>query len=736
MIGTTVSHYKILEKLGGGGMGVVYRAEDTRLDRPVTLKFLPPDLTRDPEARERFIHEAKAASALQHNNICNIHDIEETSDGKMFIVMECYDGETLKLRIEKGQLRIEEAVDVTIQVAQGLQKAHEKGIVHRDIKPANIIITNDGVAKILDFGLAKLTGQARLTKTGSTVGTAGYMSPEQARGLDVDHRTDIWSLGVVLYEMLTGKLPFRGEHEAALLYSIVHEEPQPISIFRPDLPLDVESSITKMLQKEPGERFQYMQELLSQLDAIKKKNETKGGKALPSIAVLPFVNMSPDPENEYFSDGLSEEIINALSKLEGLHVTARTSAFRFRGKDLDMREIGRQLNVSTVLEGSVRKAGNRLRITAQLINVSDGYHLWSEKYDRELKDVFAIQDEISLAIVDKLKVRLLGEDQARLAKRYTVDFEVYDLYLKGRYCLDKLTEEGIKKGLDFFQQAIQKDQSYALAHGGVACVYFVLAVVEQLPSSETMPSAKSELLKALELDDSLAEVHAWLGELYLQHEWDWSSAEREFRRAIELRPNSPEGHQFYADYLISMGRMEEALAEVERARVLDPLSSIPKTMLAWQLYASRRFDQAIDYCRKMLETEPSFLLQIHLWRSLYQKNMLDEALVECKRLFTLFVSREVAEAMEHSYVESGYKGAMYAGAQMLMEQSRLRYVSPYMIATLFAHAEEHDLTLQWLEKAYEERDQRVYSMGMDPGWDRVRSNPRFIALLEKVGLKK
>jgi serine/threonine-protein kinase len=733
MIGQTISHYRILEKLGEGGMGAVYKAEDTRLKRTVALKFLPPELTCEVEAKQRFIHEAQAASVLDHPNICNIHEIGETGDGQLFIAMACYEGETLKLRIAKGRLRIEEAVGIAIQVAQGLQKAHEKGIVHRDIKPANIIITNDGVAKILDFGLAKLAGQAKLTKTGSTFGTAAYMSPEQARGLDVDHRTDIWSLGVVLYEMLTGHLPFRGDHEAALLYSIVHEESQPISSFRSDLPPDLELSITKMLQKEPGERFQHMRELLSQLGTKNKRHEIEDDKALPSIAVLPFVNMSADPENAYFSDGLSEEIINALSKLEGLQVTARTSAFRFRGKELDVRDIGKQLNASTVLEGSVRKAGNRLRITAQLINVSDGYHLWSEKYDRELKDVFTIQDEISLAIVDKLKVRLLGEDKARLAKRYTDNFEVYDLYLKGRYCLSKLTEGGIKKSLDYFQQAIRKDPSYALAYGGVAGVYYVLAVIEQLPSNETMPRVKSELLKALELDDSLAEVHAWLGELYLQYEWDWSSAERELKRAIELKPNSPEGHQFYADYLISTGRMDEALAEVERARVLDPLSTIPNTILAWQLFTSRRFDQAIDHCRKMLEKEPSYLLQVHLWRSLHQKNMLNEALTECKRLFTLFAGREIAEAMEHGYPESGFKGAMCAGAQTLMEQSKVRYVSPYMIATLFAQAEEHDLTLQWLEKAYEERDQRVYSMGIDPGWDRVRSNPRFTALLKNVG---
>ena len=409
MIGQTISHYRILEKLGEGGMGVVYKAQDTKLKRTVALKFLPPEYTRDADAKARFIHEAQAASALQHNNICTIHDIDGTDDGRLFIVMDCYEGEPLKEKIARGPMKLEEAVEIAVQVASGLSKAHEKGIVHRDIKPGNVIITTDGIAKIVDFGLAKLAGQTMITKAGKTLGTVAYMSPEQARGEKVDHRTDIWSLGVVLYEMLTGRLPFRGEHEAAMLYSVVHEEPQPISSFRSDLPPDIESNITKMLQKDPGKRFQHIRELLAQLDTMKKTNETKVGKALPSIAVLPFVNMSPDPENEYFSDGLAEELINALSKLVGLRVTARTSAFRFRGKDLDIREIGKQLNASTVLEGSVRKAGNRLRITAQLINVADGYHLWSEKYDRELEDVFIIQDEISLAIVEKLKLALLED---------------------------------------------------------------------------------------------------------------------------------------------------------------------------------------------------------------------------------------------------------------------------------------------------------------------------------------
>jgi tetratricopeptide (TPR) repeat protein len=392
--------------------------------------------------------------------------------------------------------------------------------------------------------------------------------------------------------------------------------------------------------------------------------------------------------------------------------------------------------VSTVLEGSVRKAGNRLRITAQLIKVADGYHLWSERYDRELEDVFVIQDEISLAIVNKLKVKLLGDDKAKFAKRYTENFEAYDLYLKGRNYLNTITEEGIRKSLDYFQQAIQKDPSFALAYVGVASVYNALAVVGLVPSYEVMPKAKSELLKALELDDSLAEAHAWLGTISLQYEWDWSSAERELKRAIELKPNSPEAHQFYAEYLIVTGNMDQASVEVERARDLDPLSNIPNTILAYQLFVSRRYDMVIEHCRKMLKTEQSFLLQLHLWRALRKKNMLDEAIVECKKLFTLFVNHDVVEVMERSYTKAGYKYAMQMAVQKLVEQSIVRYVSPYLIATLFAHAEDDDETLNWLEKAYEDRDQIVYSMGVDPDWDRVRSTPRFLVLLKKIGLEK
>jgi serine/threonine-protein kinase len=744
MIGKTISHYRILEKLGEGGMGVVYKAEDTKLKRTVALKFLPPELTRDAEAKARFIQEAQAASALDHPNICTIYEIDETSEGRLFICMAHYEGETLKERVQRGPLDAREAVRIAMQIGQGLAKAHSQGIVHRDIKPANIVITKDGLPKILDFGLAKLAGQTKLTKAGSMLGTVAYMSPEQARGDAVDHRTDIWSLGVVLYEMLIGTCPFRSEYDQALVYSILNEEPASLKSLRADVPIELERAAAKTLRKDPGERFQSMGAFVSTLGSVQKQYEAEGvahrpstERASPSIAVLPFINMSPDPENEYFSDGLSEELINALSKLESLHVTARTSAFRFRGKDLDIREIGGLLNVATVLEGSVRRAGNRIRITAQLINVADGYHIWSEKYDRELDDVFAVQDEISLAIVDKLKVKLLGEEKQKLVKRYTDNLEAYDLYLKGRFQLHKLTEESIKKSLDCFHEAIQKDQRYALAYFGTAEAHVVPANLGLTPSRESIPRAKTEALKALELDSELAEAHAILGFISLTYDWDWPAAERRFKRAIELNPNCAEAHYPYSNYLSALGRPDEAVAEAKRALDLDPLSGITNVNMAYVLYAARRFDEAIEQCRKALQIGPDSLYpHLHLWRSFTEKKMYKEALDECRKAFAFFGYDAVPQAVERSLQEPLYREAMGAAAQLVLEQSRNRYIWPPLMIPLYAYAQMDDNMFRWLEKSCEERDLAAFVYGTDPMLERVRSDPRFIALLRKMGLQK
>ncbi|MBL7075535.1 protein kinase, partial [candidate division KSB1 bacterium] len=420
MIGKTISHYKILEKLGEGGMGVVYKAEDIKLKRTVALKFLPPELTRDEETKERFIHEAQAASALQHNNVSTIHEIDETDEGQMFICMDYYEGETLKDKIKHGPLKIEEALNIAVQVAKGLEKAHEQGIVHRDIKPANIMITNDGVVKIVDFGLAKLAGQTGLTRNDTTMGTVSYMSPEQTRGEGVDHRTDIWSLGVVLYEMITGQLPFKGEYEQAVIYSILNEDPEPVKALRTGIPMELERILNKALLKNAGERYQLVDKMLDDMRWLQKSLEigiieqrlTKIVSPYRCrIAVLPLTNISPNPEDEYFADGMTEELISTLSKINELRVIARTSIMQYKNIAKSVAEIGRELKVGNVLEGSIRKAANKLRITVQLIDSQSQEYLWSQDYDREFKDIFTIQSDIAHRVADALRVQLMGGEQ-------------------------------------------------------------------------------------------------------------------------------------------------------------------------------------------------------------------------------------------------------------------------------------------------------------------------------------
>ena len=744
MIGRTIFHYKILEKLGEGGMGVVYKAEDTKLKRTVALKFLPPELTRDPEAKKRFMQEAQVASALDHPNICTIHEINETEENQIFICMSYYEGETLKKKIEHGPLTLKEAIGIAECIARGLVKAHEMGIVHRDIKPANILVTADDQVKILDFGLAKLAGQTRLTRTGTTLGTAAYMSPEQTRGDEITPRTDIWSLGVVLYEMLTGRLPFKGDYDQAVLYSIMNEPPRLIGDLRSGVPFELEQVVTKALAKDPDERYEQAGDILSDLGSIKRtieakiENEKTGEtEPVPSIAVLPFVNMSPDPENEYFGDGLAEELINALTQLKGLHVAARTSAFTFRGRETDIREIGKKLDVSTVLEGSVRKAGNRLRITAQLINIADGYHLWSERYDREMEDIFAIQDEITAAIVEQLKVELIGKQKETIVKRYTENLEAYDLYLKGIYYWNKLTPNGFERSSECFEMAIEKDPHYALAYAGLADSYWYSSLWGNLPPRRTYPKAREAAKKAIEIDDTLGEAHASLASVHAFYDWEWETAEREFKRAIELAPDSSHTRVYYSIFLNGRRRHDEAVFQARKAQELDPLSSLCNTHFAHRLWQARRYDEAIEEFQKWLVIEPNDWFAHHHLSHLYlEKSMIKEAIAEIDKSLELSggVPMNVANAAMTHY-RFGDKEVAERLFDSLKKRASHEYIQPMCFIVIYQARGEMDQAFEWVKKACEERDSFLPWLRVTPmDWMHFPSDPRIDELLDRLGL--
>jgi serine/threonine-protein kinase len=747
MIGKTLSHYRITEKLGQGGMGEVYLAEDTKLKRQVAIKFLPEHLTKDKENIERFKREAQATAALNHPNIVTIYDVIEsddpaaTADRQISIVMEYVEGKSLRDVINEYDLGMDKIIDIICQISEGLRQAHKEGIVHRDVKPENIIVGKNARVRILDFGLAKLKGVSKLTKETSTLGTIHYMSPEQLQGKEVDQRSDIWALGVILYELLTGEMPFKGDYDQAILYSILNEEPETIICFRKECPTELLLVVERAMKKNQQERYKSCNILIKDLNSVKNnlgiERIVNKEKTFPSIAVLPFVNMSVDPENEYFSDGMSEDIINALSKIKDFHVAARTSTFSFKGEKIDVREIGKKLKVGTVLEGSVRKASNRLRITAQLINISDGYHLWSEQYDRVVSDVFDIQDEITLAIVNALKIELLAGENQAVIKKYTDNAEAYHLYLNGRYYWNKMNPDAFRKAIDFFNSAIQTDPGYALAYTGLADSYTGLgdAGLSAISPIEAFSKAKAAVKKALEKDETLAEAHASLGHLKM-HDFDWSGAEQEFKRAIDLNPNYATTYHMSGFNFSLMERHDEAISTVKKALELDPVSLGIITDLGVIYYFARQYDKAIEQYQKALELDPGFIrVYVTLGSSYGQKGMYEQAIDMIQKAIDLSGDRAKIAALGRVYALSGKKAEAHNIIDELKELSKKRYISPYCLALIYASMDEKDSGMEYLNQAYVEHVSELIYLRVDPFLDKLRSDPRFKNLLKKVCLE-
>jgi serine/threonine-protein kinase len=807
VISRTISHYRVLEKLGSGGMGDVYLAEDTRLGRKLALKILPDEFTRDLDRVARFEQEARAASALNHPNIITIYEVGE-HEGAHFIATEFIEGRTLRQTLSPGGMPLGEALEIAIQTAGALQAAHEAGITHRDIKPENVMIRPDGYVKVLDFGLAKLTEKSDPkidlsnidkeaatmlrpnTDPGMIMGTATYMSPEQARGRHVDARSDIFSLGVMLYEMVAGRPPFDGATSSDVIAAILVREPSPISRLVAGIPSEFEWSLNKALRKERDDRYDTVRSFLSDLKILKSRldfeaelaragrplslfgtphgtnaDEAKApiseavttefsgefggaaddliaapvhrssGRAIDSLAILPLINDSADAGMEYLGDGITESIINSLTQLPQLRVIPRSTVFRYKDRKTDPEEIGRELGVRAVLTGRILQLGDSLIVKTELVDVSRQTQLWGEQYRRSFTDIFSLQDDISQEISGKLRLQLTGEERQKLVKHYTDNTEAYHLYLKGRYYVHKRTPDWIKKGVECFSQAIDLDPNYALAYAGLAEAYgFLASSTGGQQPREAYPRAKAAATKALELDETLGEAHCTLGFFRLLYDWDFAAAEEEFRRAIELSPNFANAWDGYGFYFKATGQSDASTRACQRAQELEPLSLFITLSLAWAYYFARQYDRAIEQGSKALDMDPNFgFAYWHRGMAYIQQERFGDAVTALRKAISL--SGPATTFISYLGYANARLGKSREARQMIAQLERVskrQYVSSYFIAIIHMGLGDLDQTFEWLEKAYQERSGFMAFINVEPMLDALRGDSRFNALIEKI----